>query len=292
MNAVLDSAPNRVATQRWSGELEQRHDCPDQRCVATRFGWRGGFTLVELLVVVGIIALLVAIALPALARSRRAGRAAVCAAHLKTLSTALTAYAVEHKGSLVVSHWSDRPGEARAWDFVTTRTGSDYQTRPGLLWGGDDRDAYAQQCPSFDGPSNAAGEAYSGYNYNASYLGGGRGEASESPARLTMVGDPAATLAFGEGQFGRGANKFMRAPRHVGPDGTPARDGPIPFRAAGAQGFRHDGRTQAAHVDGHVESFADRGVVFDRRGDADGDPASLGDTVGFIGDDNALYDLE
>jgi prepilin-type N-terminal cleavage/methylation domain-containing protein/prepilin-type processing-associated H-X9-DG protein len=59
-----------------------------------------GFTLVELLVVIGIIAVLVAILLPALRGARRASQKAVCSANLATIYKAVTLYALANKDFL------------------------------------------------------------------------------------------------------------------------------------------------------------------------------------------------
>lgn len=58
------------------------------------------FTLVELLVVIGIIAVLVGILLPTLSNARERGKAVACQSNLKQLVTAAFTYASENKDSL------------------------------------------------------------------------------------------------------------------------------------------------------------------------------------------------
>jgi prepilin-type N-terminal cleavage/methylation domain-containing protein/prepilin-type processing-associated H-X9-DG protein len=59
-----------------------------------------GFTLIEVLVVVAIIALLVAILLPSLARAREQSRTALCASQLKEFGRALTMYNADARDML------------------------------------------------------------------------------------------------------------------------------------------------------------------------------------------------
>jgi len=59
-----------------------------------------GFTLVELLVVIGIIAVLIGILLPVLGRVREQGRSIGCQANIRSILQALFIYAADNKGSL------------------------------------------------------------------------------------------------------------------------------------------------------------------------------------------------
>jgi prepilin-type N-terminal cleavage/methylation domain-containing protein len=67
------------------------------------------FTLVELLVVIGIIALLVSILMPALSAARRQSQTVRDLAALRTLMTAFHAYAAENRGRVLPGYW---PGPA------------------------------------------------------------------------------------------------------------------------------------------------------------------------------------
>lgn len=209
-----------------------------------------GFTLVEILVVVAIIALLVGMLLPAYGKARKQARAVMCLSNQRQIATAMHAYTHDYQDRFPIAHYFDKArGLMVEWD-TTTRWGE--AARAGLIW------QYAaggavQQCPAFDGLSMTPGDSYTGYNYNTTYIGRGQGEEpyremDESPALATQLRAPSRTALAGDAGYDSGSNKFMRAP--FDPNESLAH--------AGVQSYRHLNRTNAVFTDGHGEHTARR----------------------------------
>lgn len=128
---------------------DSHHPCRD----------RGGFTLVELLVVIGIIGLLISILLPALGKAREAARAVVCESNERQIMMAFLLFATEHQQHLPGNYFDSikqqpKDAEKRDWllgDDPNQGTPQEYLDGPqkGTIYRYV-KDPKVYLCPSYD----------------------------------------------------------------------------------------------------------------------------------------------
>jgi type II secretory pathway pseudopilin PulG len=225
---------------------------------------RHGLTLIEILVVFGIITTLLALAGGAAMKVSRKARSSVCRSNLRQLALATASYRnVNDDGLPAAILYYDETGGTRteAWDFVQSADGT---IKPGSLWSYIDGPQKVNQCPSYTGSSNFGADPYTGYNYNTSFLGAeghhpwtdqsGRRVQGWQAARRGLPPSshqkPDRCALFGDGGWKGGANKFMRGPMN-------SVEYDIGLVYAGGQAFRHQGCCNIVHLDGHCSVATD-----------------------------------
>ncbi|MBI9017498.1 MAG: type II secretion system protein [Phycisphaerae bacterium] len=120
------------------------------------------FTLIELLVVISIIALLVSILMPALAKARESAKATLCATQLKQFATSWYMYADDNNGfNIVYGNYVNDPKEFWFYKLAGYLGDKNYEQGTGDPLKGAMR---IMQCPSTKEWSNKYGD---GFGYGA-----------------------------------------------------------------------------------------------------------------------------
>lgn len=236
---------------------------------------RRGMTIVELLVVIGIIAVLFAIVVPALTLARNSAKAASCANNERQIFTAMTTFALDHEGTLPVpAGVGETPannGANCAWamDANYAASGGVLDLNVGTLWPymGDSISGRqkAVWCPG----DNAEVSQHSGilnFNRNFSYsfnanIGTNNASANTS-MRLTAVAKPTERILIYEenapnDEWGLGGTN---------PDDLPSgRHGSAKSDQQGTSNlvWMTQGRGNYCFFDGHIELLSPQQIITD-----------------------------
>lgn len=251
--------------------------------VASRRPGAGAFTLVELLVTIGVIALLIAILLPVLGRARREANRAYCLNNIRNMQLAQMQYCNDNGGYLVqagLSHAGVGASETVAWINTLQRyyrgSNTDSDTRTST--------AITVRCPADNSPHWPGGIAVPGTNPPAfrrtsfginSFLDRdlcpwGPGQSMFTPAggwypRITKIRRPAATIQFIEmaytGPFA--ASDHPHIENWVGGNPVAVAAGQLQISAHGGQRASWDAMANYGFLDGHAESLRFREVFSD-----------------------------
>jgi prepilin-type N-terminal cleavage/methylation domain-containing protein len=223
-----------------------------------------GFTLVELLVVIGIISLLVSMLLPALNKAREAATTLRCQAQLRNFGQASAMYVNDNKGALPVWRvapygsspenyplsWSYRPiaGGGGPWPYSFMQMLGTYLTRVDSSW---DQKQEIFRCSSSDSVPFAADDwvrtiPYVTHAYSVRLTWGTQypnwSEVGTGWPKLTQVKNASETIQMGDAVNWDVTWAYLWPGYRMAPGGVPM----------GWHGRKRDGYSRL-FLDGHVE---------------------------------------
>ncbi len=263
----------------------------------TKTGMARAFTLIEVMVVMGIIALLLSMLLPGLAAAREQARGVVCRSNIRQLVLANDYYA-DDNGGVYVPGASDFMKNLHRWHGQRTRSSEPFDSARGPLVAYLGRDGAIRQCPTFPAEEIASESGgfergNGGYGYNNAFIGvqltaHSSGEYTVSNDRAgannRWIQRPAETVMFTDSGFAaQGLIEYSFCePRYLLPYPS--------FRAVPSIHFRHRNLANVAWCDGHVDA---QSMTFTHWSHLyPSDPKRF--EIGWFGasDDNRLFDLK
>ena len=254
---------------------------------------KSAFTLIELLVVIAVIAILIAVLLPAIGKARTSARAMQCMSRTRQLAIGWELYAQANKGTSVPGRFGNRGGgTGNPENWYDVGNGKKYRPRWAASIGAfvgeyafaspsktDDRQDYTNEVYACPEAPDRIDERNYGYGYNHQFLGNARttgGQYHNFPVNIysaqveqfsltVMFADSIGTAAgFGESERTPYSNDVNdeRALSNHGWALDPPRLTDRSDRGTGDAGSprtavdpRHGGKTVAVFLDSHAEQF-------------------------------------
>jgi len=220
---------------------------------------RKAFTLVELLVVISIIALLLAILLPALIKTRDNAKRIICAKRMSQISLAMSAYAVDCQDKIIIAYDYKKELRSQLWHILLLPyvgkqvSGDPNKILSDIFFCPQDKDPH----PIGFGPPSPHAAGMTSFAPNGCYqvATAASGEIKLGPAggyKSTQISQPSACMLMAETSYaGRIYDARCKEAKALN------------LALAGhhrlTSGFYHSGAMNVMFVDGHIDKV--RGIA-------------------------------
>jgi len=220
----------------------------------------GGFTLIELIVVIVIIGILATLIMVALQSARNNADAATCMSTLRQLVSANVRYAADNSGQFIAAQ--DRKDNNYRWHGTRPNSKKPFDFTKSPLASYLSAESRMKMCPTFKNylkGKQTFEEGTGGYGYNAVYVGGRPPERYEGDTGdglmfiseyQSAITNPEQTMMFADTALARasGVQEYSFAEPWFWPA--------FPGKPDPSVHFRHAGKANVGWCDGHVTAEA------------------------------------